>query len=261
MLVAWIALVARAVGRDPLGRRTAAVRFALLVVPIATAPLVALRGTTLGAYREHFTDVMRWGIVPAVAVVLVLLVRAVAAARRDGTLPVSPLRDPRVACVAASAAMTLTGFGLGAAIRGSSTLVPGHYHAAIGAVTVSFMALAYPLLARVADGATFGAGARTRLGRVAPWQPLLFGAGQLVFAIGFSIAGAHGMARKVYGAEQHVRSLGEWAGLVVMGVGGLFAVAGGVLFLVIAIGALARRARVPEGGIEWKAARPIRSNG
>mgnify|MGYP003463390118 CR=1 FL=1 len=42
-----------------------------------------------------------------------------------------------VASLAASAGLMLLGFGLGFAINGSSTVVPAHYHAAIGAVTGS----------------------------------------------------------------------------------------------------------------------------
>ena len=41
------------------------------------------------------------------------------------------------------------------------------------------------------------------------------------------------MGRKVYGAEQALRSAAETLGLGIMGVGGLVAIAGGVLFLSI----------------------------
>jgi cytochrome c oxidase subunit I len=71
-------------------------------------------------------------------------------------------------------------------------------------------------------------------------QPLIYGAGQCVFAVGFAIAGAFGMGRKIYGAEQAQRTLGETVGLTVMGIGGLFAVAGGILFLWLAIASCAR---------------------
>src|SRR5262245_49347474 len=72
-----------------------------------------------------------------------------------------------------------------------------------------------------------------RLQRLIPWQLCLFGAGQVIFAIGFGFGGVHGLSRKAYGAEQHIRSLGELIGLGVMGAGGLVAVAGGLLFLVL----------------------------
>jgi hypothetical protein len=53
----------------------------------------------------------------------------------------------------------------------------------------------------------------------------------MIFASGFALAGIYGMSRKAYGAEQAGRGLGESIGLGVMGVGGLIAVVGGLLFL------------------------------
>jgi cytochrome c oxidase subunit 1 len=71
--------------------------------------------------------------------------------------------------------------------------------------------------------------------RLIPWQLTLFGGGQVIFAVGFAIGGFHGLSRKAYGAEQHLRSLGEWVGIGVMGLGGLIAVAGGLLFLLLTV--------------------------
>jgi len=120
----------------------------------------------------------------------------------------------------------LLGFGLGAGIRGSNTMVPAHYHASIGGITAAFMTVTYLMLR------AFGFSIPTpRLRRAAAWQPVLYGVGQMVFASGFALAGIYGMSRKAYGAEQASRGLGESIGLGVMGVGGLIAVAGGLLFL------------------------------
>ena len=55
----------------------------------------------------------------------------------------------------------------------------------------------------------------------------------MIFAAGFAIAGAYGMSRKAYGAEQASRGLVESIGLGVMGLGGFIAMVGGVLFLVV----------------------------
>jgi len=48
----------------------------------------------------------------------------------------------------------------------------------------------------------------------------------------------------VYGGEQAVRTLSEWVGLSVMGLGGLVAVVGGLLFIVLMIHAVRHRADV-----------------
>ena len=138
-------------------------------------------------------------------------------------------RDYRFVGLAGSATLTVMGFILGAFIRGSSTLVPGHYHCAIGAVTIALMAAAYDFCT---DAAPEGVVA-PEPPRRAKLQLLLFGGGQAVFGLGFALAGVYGLGRKQYGVEQHVRSLGEYLGLGVMGLGGLVAVVGGIFFLAV----------------------------
>lgn len=226
MVAVWLTLLTRALGRAPVSRPVAAGLFALLVLPTAVAPLWALRGTVRSGYLDGFTDLMRWGIFPIVLVFLALAGRALAQARRDGRLPRDGWKDARLLGLFASATLTLVGYALGAAIRGPSTLVPAHYHANIGAVTASFMTLAYVLVPALGLSPL-----GPRAERLAKWQPVVFGGGQLVFAIGFGLAGVHGAARKAYGSEQIVRTTAETFGLWIMGLGGLVAIVGGLLFL------------------------------
>jgi len=226
-----------------MSRGTAALLAAVLIAPVLAAPMLAGLGTADGSFRGTFTRLMELGIFPVVIVVLVLSVRALVRSRREGALGAARLRDPAITGFVTSAVLTVVGFVLGALIDGSNTLVPAHYHAAVGAVTVSFMALTWPLLGRL--GVTVR-GARTM--RAIAWQPVLFGVGQTVFAIGFAFAGAHGMGRKLYGQEQNIRSAAEWAGLLVMGLGGLVAIAAGLLFIGIVMVAWLRAA---SGGKSW----------
>lgn len=237
MLTTWLVLLGGVLGRPPVSRRLSSLLFGLLVLPWTVAPLLAAQGLQNVAGREGFTWLMRWGIFPAASVFLVLSLRAVAAALRDGSIGRASLRDPRLVGFLASAGLTVLGWILGASIRGSTTTIPAHYHASIGGVTVAFMAACYPLL-----DAT---GVPTRATRFAerwvPRQPALFAIGQAVFAVGFGLAGAHGMGRKLYGAEQQARSLAQKVGLGVMGFGGLLAIAGGLLFLGVVVPAWWRR--------------------
>ena len=239
MLCVWLILLAGVLGRSPLSRNAAAVLFGVLLLPWAVAPLLAASGMQSVAAREGFTLLMRWGIFPAASLVLIACVRAVVRGFREGTLTRAELRDPRLIGFFASAGLTVLGWVLGALIRGSTTVVPAHYHASIGGVTVAFMALGYPLLEVV--GVPVRASRLARRG--AHWQPALFGVGQGVFAIGFALAGAHGMGRKLYGAEQNAKSLGQKLGLGVMGLGGMLAIVAGVLFLAIVVSAWLRRER------------------
>lgn len=231
MVATWLLLASSALGRPVVSARFATLGFGLLLLPWLAAPLL----TTLsaGASREGFTLLMRWALFPVVTAFAVAAGRPLTRAWRAGELGERPLADPRVSGFVVSVSLTLLGFVLGALIRGSNTIVPAHYHAAIGAVTAAFMA-ATPLLL---DGLALPR-VPSRFGR---WQPLVYGVGQMVFAAGFALAGAQGQARKVYGAEQD-RGAIETVGLAVMGVGGLIAVAGGLLFLGTVLGRL-RRAR------------------
>lgn len=230
MVSIWLLLLGSATGRPAMARSTAALLFGALVLPWMGAPLLTLGGTQSGYYRAGFTALMRWGIFPVVTIFAALCVRALVRAWRAGDLGARPLADLRVSGFLVSLGLTALGFVLGALIDGSNTIVPAHYHAAIGAVTAAFMTSAHLLLDWVGVPQ-----ASPRLRRLASWQPAVYGLGQMVFALGFALAGAHGTARKVYGAEQ-ARGFVETIGLGVMGIGGLVAVAGGLLFLVVVIG-------------------------
>lgn len=222
MMGLWLLLLHRWSGQAVLSPAGVRWLFAALVLPHAALPLLALGGTSGPAYTESATQLMRWTIFPVVLIVLGLSLRHVrrhwAGRSADGNW--------RLVGLAGSATLTLLGFVLGSLIRGSSTLVPGHYHCAIGAVTLALMTAAYDFCAATSAGAT----PAMRWRRV---QLLCFGCGQAVFGLGFALAGAYGLGRKQYGVEQHVRSLGEYLGLGVMGLGGLVAVTGGLLFLAV----------------------------
>ena len=55
------------------------------------------------------------------------------------------------------------------------------------------------------------------------------------------ISGGYGVKRKVAGAEQVLRSTPEVVGMGIMGVGGVLAIAGGLVFVAVVARAIARR--------------------
>lgn len=240
MLGLWLLLLHRWSGRAVLTPTASRWILSALVAPHAILPVLALQGTSSGAYVELATDLMRWTLFPVILIVLGLGVRHVVAVRRAARLPIA--FDHRLAGLAGSASLAVLGLVLGAFIRGSNTLVPGHYHAAIGAVTLALMAAAYDFCADTSARAVVA-----KIWRRAKLQLVTFGTGQAVFAIGFGIAGVYGLGRKQYGVEQHVRSVGEYVGLGVMGLGGILAVAGGLLFLAVMLRAIGSwRRSVPQ---------------
>jgi heme/copper-type cytochrome/quinol oxidase subunit 1 len=96
------------------------------------------------------------------------------------------------------------------------------------------MGLTYLLLPRM--------GFEAPRSRLAAWQPWIYGGGQLLHIAGLVISGGYGVKRKVAGAEQVLRSTPEVIGMGIMGIGGLLAVVGGLVFVVVVIRALRRRA-------------------
>jgi hypothetical protein len=226
MISVWLILLHSSLGRSPISERTAAILFGAMVVPWLASPILAMLGTWSPGYRDGFTFLMRWAIFPVLGLFMVACFRLLLVEFRAGRIGVGSLSDPRISGFLVSALLTLLGFALGAGIRGSNTMIPAHYHASIGGITAAFMTVTYVMLR------AFGFSISTRrLRRAAAWQPAIYGVGQMVFASGFALAGIYGMSRKAYGAEQAGRGLGESIGLGVMGVGGLIAVVGGLLFL------------------------------
>jgi hypothetical protein len=235
MLVSWLVLLHRLTGGGP---RAAAVPQRLAVALFAALLLPALAGPwlTLGGHPGFwFTRMMQYGIFPAVSVFLVYAAGAVWR-RRASLAAAGAFRTPAFVGLATSAAMTVAGFVLGGMIGVSNTLIPAHYHANIGAVTVAYMAALLTLMPRLGAGLAWP--------RLAAWQPLLFAAGQMTFALGLATAGSLGnAARKTYGAEQRLHSTAERVGLAMAGAGGAVALVGGTLFVaLVAYAALRRKA-------------------
>jgi len=108
--------------------------------------------------------------------------------------------------------------------------IPAHYHGCIVGVTLALMGLVYHLLPALGYAAPKG--------RLAVAQPWVYGLGQLMHIVGLVWSGGYGVQRKVAGAEQVLRSNAEIAGMGLMGFGGLVAIIGGVLFIVVTVRAM-----------------------
>jgi len=233
MLTVWLWAVARLSGRPLLSVRWARVLMAALVLPHLLVPLFAVVPAWQGAYIHGSTQLMRFAIFPVVLVVMAASAHRLISSRAR-RLSMGPAERLIMAGVAGSMGLTLLGFILGAMIRGSTALVPAHYHAALGGVTLALMTMAYFLIQRKGEGSS--PAARDARGWIWPrLQIHLYSWGQAVFAIGFGLGGWFGLGRKEYGGDQPERGLGEVVGLGVMGMGGLLAAIGGILFLILLI--------------------------
>lgn len=228
MMAVWLWVLERATGKAPLSRKQAAILFTVLTVPHFVLPMLTYRGTMDTLYHSGATQLMRWGIFPVMLTLVGVGVRHLWKWRGEVK---SSLGTALRMGFFASISLTLLGVVLGLSIRGSNTLVPAHYHASLGGVTVAFMTAAYLIISLARKGEGLGA----KRWKSAKRQLFLFAVGQSVFAIGFGIGGVYGLGRKAYASEQHVRSIGEYVGLWTMGIGGIVAMVAGLWFLGIVL--------------------------
>ena len=226
MLVAWIWLIGACGARVPLSPRVALLMFLLALACVFVTPYAYLAyGVASVEHRNLLTWAMRLGgglaILPMSLAVLVVL-RPPAQMRAQA----QPLR----AALISSVLLFAVGGIIGVFISGNNVKIPAHYHGSIVGVTLALMGLVYHLLPQLGYAAPRG--------RLATWQPMLYGAGQLLHIAGLVWSGGYGVQRKVAGAEQVLRSSGEFAAMGLMGLGGLIAIFGGLLFVVVVISAM-----------------------
>jgi hypothetical protein len=229
MLVAWLWLANACGAQVPLSPRVALLMFALALASVFVTPYAYLAHDIASVEHRHMhTWAMRFGGGIAIAPVALAVVLALAA-RRKPAPGTAPLRSALVSSMLLFAA----GGVIGLAINGSNVKIPAHYHGCIVGVTLALMGLVYHLLPRL--------GWRSPSGRLATWQPALYGAGQLMHIVGLVWSGGYGVQRKVAGAEQVLRSGAEVAGMALMGAGGLVAIVGGLAFVWVVLRAMRRR--------------------
>ena len=228
MLVGWLWLASAIGARLPLSPRVVTLLFAIALLSVFLTPITYLAyDVTSVEHHRMQTLLMRFGgglVIPPIALAV-----SWALWRMPRVAPESrPLRSSLIASLVLFSAGGLIGF----LITGSNVRIPAHYHGCIVGVTLAMMGVVYHLLPR------FGFAAPRS--RVATWQPGVYGAGQLMHIIGLVWSGGYGVQRKVAGAEQVLRSTQENLGMGLMGLGGLVAIVGGVMFVVIVLRALRR---------------------
>ncbi|MBC6941666.1 MAG: cytochrome c oxidase subunit I [Xanthomonadales bacterium] len=229
MLVAWLALAQACGGRVGLSPRVVLLLFVIALVGVFVTPLAYLMHEVASVeHRALHTWAMRLGGGLAIAPVVLAALIAVAPLR-----DLRPWQRPLRAALLASMLLFVAGGVIGIDIHGSNVKIPAHYHGCIVGVTLALMGVVYWLLPRLGFAAPTG--------RLAVTQPWLYGIGQLLHIVGLVWSGGYGVQRKVAGSEQVLRSSGEIAGMGLMGLGGLLAILGGLLFAVVVIGAMRRR--------------------
>jgi len=229
MLVAWLALAQACGARVPLTPRIVLLLFALALASVFVTPVAYIAHDVASVeHRQWHTWAMRFGGGLAIAPITLAVGLAIA-----GTRGLTQEQRPLRAALLASMLLFACGGLIGVTIAGANVKIPAHYHGCIVGVTLALMGLVFHLLPRLGYAAPQG--------RLAVAQPWLYGVGQLMHITGLVWSGGYGVQRKVAGTEQVLRTTGEVAGMGLMGVGGLLAIAGGLLFVVVVAQAMRRR--------------------
>jgi len=230
MLVSWLWL-ASACGATPrISPRVVLFLFAWGLLAVFVTPLIYLGHDVASAeHRLLFTWQMEFGGSLASLLIGAAVLHGILT---GGPAPVGA-RAERAALLSS---LLLFGMGglIGFMIKGSNVTVPAHYHGCIVGVTLAFMGMTYHLLPRL--------GYQAVTQRLAVWQAWIYGGGQLLHILGLAWSGGYGVQRKTAGAAQELHSVQQIAGMGLMGAGGLIAIIGGLLFLVVVFRAMHKRA-------------------
>jgi cytochrome c oxidase subunit I len=188
--------------------RAVLVALAVIGASLVLIPLIFVPGT-LG-HRHVFTFAMTWLLWPLpIAVGAWTCFRLWSDGSRAGLARLG---------IGISFALLVLGCLLGAAIVGETTLVTAHYHAAVGAVAISRMSVAYLSAAETALAVPGWSAMRRQL--------VAYTVGLALLAGGLVIASIEGAPRKTSAGELTVKGPYFKAGMSISGFGGLAAMLG-----------------------------------
>ena len=221
MLVAWLWLASVSGAWLRISPRVTLFLFLLGLQPVLAAPVIYLVfDVSSGDHLFWFIQLMKYGgAIAAVPIGVAILLSIIERWR-----PTPGFEIERNALIF-SLLLFGVGGGIGFMISGSTVTVPAHYHGSIVGITIAFMGLSYYLLPQL--------GFKKVSGKIARWQPGIYGGGQLMHIIGLAWSGGYNVARKSTAPDDVVDLLEQVAGMGLMGFGGLVSIIGGIIFLVL----------------------------
>lgn len=227
LFLTWGAIVRSDTGHDLLNLRYAVATFLILLLFTIPAPLIyPLFDILSQEHRDFYTEMLRFGLpLPSLIVSVFLFIFLLSAKANELD------RLSKHALWLSLFTYNLGGL-YGLMLDGTDTRVPAHYHAVIGGINLAFMAFYHrvilPFIHVNPDLTKWGK-------RWLLWQYWLYGLGQIMHASGMFLAGSQGVPRKTAGTAQTLDSIEKILSMSLMGVGGVIAVMGGVLFVIMTL--------------------------
>lgn len=194
-----------------------------LVAALATPLPYFLFEVTSSQYRAFFTNGMiaAGGIAPALLALFIIPVLWKMRGERKGK------NRALWASLLMSVLLFVYGGVLAGMIRGQNVIIPAHYHGSIVGITLAFMGISYLLLPRFEYKNVAGM-------RLAFWQPLVYGFGQLLHISGLAYSGGYGgLQRKTPCGGGVELATDVKVAMGIMGIGGVLAIIGGIMFVVV----------------------------
>lgn len=233
VFVVWVILLQQI---KPQLLLTPGLLFTLLLIsfaPVLYSFVIYLQHDVVsGEFHQQFTQLMKYGSLTTLPLGLVILINLLQTRAQSQTLPLK-------LSLWCSALLFASGGILGFMIEGVNVVIPAHYHGSIVGITLAFMGFSFYLLP------LFGYPLQGTALKLAKIQPIVYATGQFMHISGLAWSGGYGVQRKTAGAAQGLDSLPEIAGMALMGMGGLIAVIGGILFLVITYLAIRSKGSAP----------------
>jgi len=202
--------------------------FLLCFLPVLVVPIIYFQFPVLSPeHRIYFTELMRLGGLTALPLGVLIAINIF------NRSVISDIQKPVRISFVCSVVLFASGGVLGFMIEGVNVVIPAHYHGSIVGVTLAFMGMSFLLLPIF--------GYQAPAGKMAKYQPIVYASGQMMHIIGLAWSGGYGVQRKTAGAEQGLKSIEQIAGMGLMGLGGLVAIIGGILFLIVILQSIYRK--------------------
>ncbi len=152
------------------------------------------------------------------------------------TSPNKTLNNPYKSCLFSSLIIFFSGGIIGVLISGVNVVIPAHYHGSIVGISLAFMGYSYYFIKETSLNCLLNT--NNTIQEYAKLQPIIYAVGQFLHISGLAIAGGYGAMRKTPGLEISTKAK---FGMAIMGIGGVIAIIGGLMFVIICVKNLYQR--------------------
>jgi heme/copper-type cytochrome/quinol oxidase subunit 1 len=245
MVTVWIFLTNIVFKTFPIKDSYGKILYAFYLFFVLPSPLLYfIYDTASQEYRDAFTILMQYGLGPSTGLFAIALLSTIGSTAGNTSkkwkgllsrFKSLPWKDPAFSSLIISMIVFALGGLISLTISGSDVRIPSHYHGVIGGVTLAFMGLTCHILYVLKKD--------IYCKRISSLQPYIYGIGQTLFVIGMFLAGAHGVQRKTFGSAQNLDDISKIIGMSIVGLGGIIAIAGGIMFVTNSILSLLKHSK------------------